>query len=162
MVDPDKQWASNTLEALKHIPNVRAPQYLDLKIHAVDRLIKYVVAATGEKRKAILRNNVEFDYSNQQNIKAIEASKRPLVYVDGAPKGSACMGAEFILNERLRENLSGGICLVDCRLNALQLLSGYAKNIYTTACHLLADGKDAPTLNQWQLLEDISFSAYLI
>ena len=162
LLDPEYEWASNTLRILNEIPGINAPQLLNLKIHEVYREVQIIDIDTGIKAEGIVNRNKEFKYSSEELFQAVESSKKPLVYVDGAPKGSVCQGAEFILNDRLRGALSGGLCLVDCRLQALMLLGAYTRNIYTSACDVRVAGKRVPTSNNWTLMEDLAFSAFAL
>ena len=162
LVDPEYEWASNTLNILNEIPGVNAPRLLNLEVHGVYREVQIIDQVTGMKKRGIINSNKEFSYSSEELFQAVESSEKPLVYVDAAPKGSVCQGAEFILNDRLREALSGGLCLVDCRWQALNLLGAYARNIYTSACDVRIAGKRVPTSNNWVLMEDLAFSAFAL
>ena len=162
LVDPEYEWASNTLRILNEIPGINAPQLLNLKIHEVYREVQIIDQVTGMKKRGIINSNKEFNYSSEELFEAVESSKKPLVYVDASPKGSVGHGAEFILNDRLRGALSGGLCLVDCRWQALMLLGAYTRNIYTSACDVRVTGKRVLTSNNWALMEDLAFSAFAL
>lgn len=96
-------------------------------------------------------------------IRSLELSKKPLIYLDGSPKGSRFLGAEFILDNNLKSLLSGGVCLLDCRADAAVLLSMYAsKTLYSTITHPLVDGKIPKLWKGWPIFEDLSFSAFEI
>ena len=158
LVDPDKSWANNTISILEKMSNICPPKFIDLRVQNISREIFITNSAITTPR---LINNPEFVYDSVELNDALEACKKPLIYLDGAPKNSYFLGAEFILNKQLRSLMSGGICLVDSRPRGAYLLSQKTKNIYTTHMELVNHQRSTPKLySNWQLFEDLSFSAF--
>ena len=160
LVDPDKNWAENTIDILKSISGISVPRFLDLPIIQKDRNI-CVQLSDGNVQK--IKSNPEFDYENTDLISSLKLSKKPLIYLDGSPKGAYFLGAEFILDNNLKSLLSGGLCLLDCRPFAAVLLSTYAsKTHYSTMAMPSIEGEIPKLWSSWGIFEDLSFSAFEI